>query len=125
MMIFKIAPSDEWLAAMKAGSYSGTAKDKADGFLHFSTAEQLCETLRLHYAGAKEMLAVAAVDVELLSGELRWEAARDGQLFPHLYDELPVAAVKHVIIAFTESLMNDDFEIVREFVDGRLPPARE
>lgn len=121
-MIFKIAPSNEWLAAIEAGSYAGTAKDKADGFLHFSTAEQLQETLQRHYAEERGMLALAAVDDNALGSALKWEASRGGQLFPHLYANLPYNTVKAALVAFFSSLAEDDFHAVREFVANPFPP---
>jgi len=34
-----------------------------------------------------------AVDADALGDALKWELSRDGDLFPHLYGELPLAAV--------------------------------
>jgi hypothetical protein len=42
-LVFKIVPRAEWES--ESGDYHGSAHDKADGFLHFSTAAQLGETL--------------------------------------------------------------------------------
>ena len=66
--------------------------DHADGYLHFSTAEQLRETLRLYFSGAADLVlfAVASADV---SSALRWEPSRGGQLFPHLFGELPMSLI--------------------------------
>ena len=77
-----------------AGDYDGSAHDKADGFLHFSTADQLPETLRLYYADADHLILVAAT-VEACGAALRWEhsASRD-QDFPHLYGPLTCDAMK-------------------------------
>ena len=56
-LIFKIVPRTEWEAA--SGDYHGSAHDRADGFLHFSTAAQLPETLRRHYADQDDLILVA------------------------------------------------------------------
>jgi uncharacterized protein (DUF952 family) len=90
-IIYKICPAPLWRAAEAAGILTGLPIDREDGYIHFSTAGQLGETLRLHFAGA-EGLVVAAVDTERLSGDLRWEPSRGGDLFPHLYGPLPVSA---------------------------------
>jgi len=37
-----------------------------------------------------------AVDAGALGGALKWEPSRDGDLFPHLYGVLPLAAVRWV-----------------------------
>ena len=93
MLIFKICHSGEWREATRAGRYDGTAKDKQDGFLHFSTAEQLMGTLTRWYAEAQDLLLVAA-DAAALGDALKWEPSRDGALFPHLYATLSMTAVR-------------------------------
>ena len=91
-MIFKIVPRGEWEAS--SGDYHGSAHDRADGFLHFSTAEQLPETLRLYYAGQNDLVLVA-VDAAALGDALKWEHALSrGQDFPHLYGALSCDAMK-------------------------------
>lgn len=94
-VIFKICPTEEWKAAEAVGIYAGSKKDRADGFLHFSTAEQLPGTLTRYYTDADDLVLVA-VDASALSGALKYEPSRDGQLFPHLYGDLPRAAVRWV-----------------------------
>jgi uncharacterized protein (DUF952 family) len=91
-LIFKIVPRAEWEA--ESGDYHGSAHDKADGFLHFSTASQLAETLRLYYVGQDDLMLVAA-SVSALGEALRWEHAPSrGENFPHLYGPLPCDAIK-------------------------------
>lgn len=92
MVIYKIVPTAEWEAG--SGDYHGSAQDRADGFLHFSTAAQLPETLRLHYAGAENLMLVA-VDAQACGVALKWErSASRGQDFPHLYAPLSCDAMK-------------------------------
>lgn len=90
MQIFKIIDAAEWAAA--SGSYEGSDKDRADGFMHFSTAEQLPGTLARYYAGVRDLVLVA-VDEALLGVALKYEPSRDGALFPHLYAPLSISAV--------------------------------
>lgn len=91
-MIYKIVPRGEWEAA--SGDYHGSAHDRADGFLHFSTAAQLPETLRLYYAGADDLMLVA-VQADALGAALKWEhSASRGEDFPHLYGALACDAMK-------------------------------
>lgn len=90
MRIFKICPAAEWREAERAGAFLGSAVDRKDGFIHFSTAAQLRETAAKHFAGAADLLLVA-LDSERLGERLRWEPARGGALFPHLYAPLAVA----------------------------------
>lgn len=93
--IYRIIRRDDWAAARAAGSFAGSAHDIRDGFLHFSTAQQAAETAAKHYAGQHDLLLLY-VDTEALPMPLRWEAARGGDLFPHLYCPLPVTAVRRV-----------------------------
>jgi len=92
MLIFKIVPRGEWEAA--TGDYHGSAHDRADGFLHFSTGPQLPETLRRYYADADDLMLVA-VEADALGAALKWEhSASRGEDFPHLYGALSCGAMK-------------------------------
>jgi uncharacterized protein (DUF952 family) len=92
-LIFKIAGAEEWRAAEAAGVFEGAAVDRADGYIHFSTALQAAETASKWFAG-RDDLVLAAVDAEALGSALRWEPSRGGALFPHLYAPLPLSAVR-------------------------------
>lgn len=93
--IFKIATVAQWRAAEATGVFTGAPVDHADGYIHFSTAAQVAETLAKHFAGQRDLLLVA-VDAEALGADLRWEPSRGGQLFPHLYAVLPISAAHRV-----------------------------
>lgn len=88
---YKLVDRAEWEAARPAGAYAGSAVDRADGFIHLSTPDQIAETARRHYAGRTD-LVLATVDLDAVQG-LVWEPSRGGALFPHLYAPLPFAAV--------------------------------
>lgn len=90
-VIYKVADADEWRAAREAGIYYGSADDKRDGYIHFSTATQLPGTLAKHFPG-RGGLVLIAVDAGRLGAKLDWEPARDGELFPHLHDALATDA---------------------------------
>ncbi|MEP6827298.1 MAG: DUF952 domain-containing protein [Aestuariivirga sp.] len=85
--IFKILDIRVFEDARALGLFSGAAIDLKDGYIHFSTAEQVKETARLHFHGQKN-LVLLAVAQEALGDALKWEASRGGQLFPHLYAAL-------------------------------------
>lgn len=93
--IYKILPRADWAAALEAGRFEGSAADRADGFIHFSTAAQAGETARRHFAG-QAGLVVLEVEADDLGPRLRWEPSRGGDLFPHLYGPLDVARVRSV-----------------------------
>jgi uncharacterized protein (DUF952 family) len=91
--VYKIAPNALWRAAEKHGRFVGAPVDLADGFIHLSTAEQARETAARHFADQADLVLVA-VDVGALGDALKWEVSRGGALFPHLYADLPMSAVR-------------------------------
>jgi len=90
--IYKICPAPLWGAAQAAGVFRGAGIDLADGYIHFSTAAQVADTAARHFAGVDDLVLVA-VDAARLGATLRHEAARGGDLFPHLYAPLALDAV--------------------------------
>ncbi|MBF0326095.1 MAG: DUF952 domain-containing protein [Alphaproteobacteria bacterium] len=110
--IYHMCRADEWRAAQAVGHYGGSSQDVADGFIHFSTALQVEASAAKHRAG-QDGLVLLEVDAARLGPALKWETARGGQVFPHLYGSLPVAAVNAV----------HDLPLV----DGRhhFPPLRD
>ena len=88
-VIYKICPRTLWEEAEKLGIFRGAPLDTADGFIHFSTKEQVADTANKHFAGLANLVLVA-VDAESLGPSLKWEKSRKGKLFPHLYGVLPV-----------------------------------
>ena len=102
MLLFKIFRPAEWAELDRAGTTAGAPIDQADGFIHFSTAEQARDTAAKHFADAGD-LVLAACDSDALAEALRWEVSRGGALFPHLYADLPLAAViAHAPVAWNE-----------------------
>jgi uncharacterized protein (DUF952 family) len=93
--IYKILPREDWEAALEARRYDGSALDRQDGFIHFSTAQQAPETARRHFHGMDD-LVVLEVEAEDLGPALRWEPSRGGDLFPHLYAHLDTFLVRGV-----------------------------
>lgn len=92
-VIYKIAPEPLWRLAVEQGAFTGSPVDVKDGFIHFSTAAQARDTAAKHFAGAADLVLVAVATEGL---DLRWEPSRGGDLFPHLYAPLPMAAVQWV-----------------------------
>ena len=91
MLIYKIVTAEQWRAAKVTGVFTGAPIDVTDGYIHFSTRGQVDGTLAKHFAGQTELLLVT-VDGDQFGDVLRWELSRGGELFPHLYAPLPVAA---------------------------------
>lgn len=93
--IYKIIDRDEWDAARACGRYTGSADDRRDGFIHFSTAAQMKVTAAKHFAGQRN-LVLLALEAGRLGEALKWEPSRGGDLFPHLYGPMPASAVARV-----------------------------
>lgn len=91
-IVYKICPRRLWRAAAERGWFEGAPVDRADGYIHFSTADQVTETAARHFSGEHDLLVIA-VDAARLGAALKWEPSRGGALFPHLYGPLSMAAV--------------------------------
>jgi uncharacterized protein (DUF952 family) len=100
--IYKIETQSAWTQALAIGRYQGSALDVADGYIHLSGPAQVRETAAKYFAGQKD-LVLLSVDPADLGAALRWEAARGGASFPHLYADLPCTAVKHVAPLTTDA----------------------
>lgn len=94
-MIYKICPAALWNEAVSVGAFRGAPVDLQDGFIHFSTADQVAETAAKHFAGQTD-LVLLHVDTASLGDRLKWEPSRGGALFPHLYGALELDAVRKV-----------------------------
>lgn len=90
--IYKICPAASWHDAEIEGVFRGSEIDRKDGYIHFSTRAQVAETAARHFAGMDDLMLVA-VDSDQLGDALKWEPARSGDLFPHLYEPLSLTAV--------------------------------
>ncbi|MER0237555.1 DUF952 domain-containing protein [Fulvimarina sp. MAC8] len=90
--IYKILTHDQWDAFNEAGRFDGAPVDIADGYIHFSTADQVRETAAKHFAG-KHDLHLLAVDPDQFGDALKWEPSRGGALFPHLHAPLSIDTV--------------------------------
>jgi uncharacterized protein (DUF952 family) len=91
-VVYKICHADDWREAERAGAFRGAAIDLTDGYIHFSTDEQVKETAGRHFAGIGDLVLVA-VATAALGPALKWEPSRAGALFPHLYGVLTLDAV--------------------------------
>ena len=78
MLIYKVFRAAEWAELEAAGETAGAPVDRADGFVHFSTAGQLAGTLARHFAG-ESGLVLAAVEAGAAGEALRWEPSRGGR----------------------------------------------
>jgi uncharacterized protein (DUF952 family) len=84
--IYKVLTSEQWAAA-EAGGPVQAPIDMQDGYVHFSTAAQLQDTLSKWFRGQRGCVLLS-FDAGDFGPQLRWEAARGGDLFPHVYGEV-------------------------------------
>ena len=82
---------DEWQKVKESGTYSGSSKDREDGFIHFSGEDQVKETLEKYYSKQKNLVLLKVETLNL--DHLIWEQASDGNMFPHLYSSLDLTNV--------------------------------
>ncbi len=83
-IVYKICPAALWTEAIIKGVFTGAPVDHADGYIHFSNAEQARETAAKYFHGRADLVLVALED-SLFGDTMKWEASRGGALFPHLY----------------------------------------
>ncbi|MDA8586441.1 DUF952 domain-containing protein [Rhodobacteraceae bacterium] len=98
-LIYKIFRASEYAEFKAEGTTLGAPIDLADGYIHFSTAEQAEETAAKHFAG-EDGLVLLGLEADNLGDALRWEPSRGGALFPHLYRALEARDV-----SFAEDLV--------------------
>ena len=106
--IYKICDADIWREAEQAGIFTGAEIDIIDVYNPFSADAQIASTLVQHFPG-KDNLLLIEVDTDRL--DIRYEPARDGQLFPHLYDSLDMVHVRNI---WTLTLDKDNLHILPE-----------
>ena len=93
-ILYKILSAAEWREATAKGVFEGSAVDRSDGFIHLSAAHQVRETAARHFASREGLVLVAFAEEAL--GNLRWEASRGGDLFPHVYGAIPTGLALEV-----------------------------
>lgn len=85
---YKLLTPDDWTRAQALG-HTDSAVDRADGYVHLSTADQADETARRYFAG-EAGIVLLEFDLEALDADIRWEPSRGGALFPHIYGDLEI-----------------------------------
>lgn len=100
--IVHITERSLWEAARASGTYEVSTRGRTlqeEGFVHFSTREQLPRIAALLYGDydGSDELVVLVVDPVRLGVPVRWESMPpDGEEFPHVYGPVPVGAVVEV-----------------------------
>jgi len=119
MLIYKIFRAEEHRTFRDAGETLGAPIDLADGYIHFSTADQAPETAAKYFADVPG-LVLLALDADTLGPALKWEPSRGGDLFPHLYRPLRSADV----LWDTPLPWQNGAHVFPEEIAGHVDPAR-
>ena len=95
-MIYHIIPKEDWLLAQKNGVYRPASLD-SEGFIHCSDKDQVTGSANLHFKGVKNLLLLC-IDPQMVKAKIRYEDLYNtSKLFPHIYGELELDAVKDVL----------------------------
>lgn len=90
--IYKVLTLDQWAEFQSKKVFTGSAVDLKDGFIHMSCGPQLKETMDKWYSEYAQV-AILKISAEKIAKHLKYEISRGGAEFPHLFAELPIAAV--------------------------------
>lgn len=95
--LFHIIGSAEWAEAQSLGRYAPESL-AVEGFIHLSKRAQILRPANLLYQG-REDLQLLVLDPESLRAEVVLEPGSHGEneLFPHLYGQLNLDAVRRVV----------------------------
>ncbi|WP_225834917.1 DUF952 domain-containing protein [Streptomyces sp. NK08204] len=100
--IYHVTERSLWDAARERGAYEMSTRGRTlqeEGFIHFSTREQLPRIAGLLYGAydGPDDLVVLVVDPARLDVPVRYESVKPGgEEFPHVYGPVPVDAVVDV-----------------------------
>ena len=100
--VYKISTKSEWQEVKTKGKLTGSKKDLEDGYIHFSSNDQVEGTLKKFYKNQKDLVLLKVDTLKL--DHLVWEQASDGNMFPHLYSPLDIS---NVVDEF-DIILNDD-----------------
>jgi uncharacterized protein (DUF952 family) len=95
--IYHLALPADWDRAVERGRYAVSTRGVRladEGFIHCSFAHQI-EPVANRWYRDLDRLVILRLDAETLVAEVRVEPSSDGsgELFPHVYGPIPVAAV--------------------------------
>ena len=110
--LYHLCLNADWTVAKTRDGYYGSQKDKADGFIHMSKADQVKRSAERYYE-KNPNLTLLQVDPEKVIGEIKWEPSSRGELYAHIYGHIPHSAI---VSATPLRLDQDGKHIFPEFV---------
>ncbi len=95
-MIYHIAEQKEWLEGVELGSYRAASLN-SEGFIHCSRKDQVMEVAERLFFERTDVV-VLEIDPQTLPVEVRYETAPNGKSYPHVFGEIPLQAVRRVLV---------------------------
>jgi uncharacterized protein (DUF952 family) len=90
--LYHLITREAWETARSTADYRAESLE-TEGFIHCSgDLEQLLRVADRLYAGRGDLLALE-VDTQSLASPVKWEPARSGEVYPHIYGPLSTNAV--------------------------------
>lgn len=102
MFIYHVMLPEIWEAAKDQTFYSAPSLDE-EGFIHCSYDHQLEGVIGRYYRD-RPRLVIVELDVAKLTSKLVSEPSTGGEVYPHVYGPLDLAAVHRVEIRETNPL---------------------
>ena len=93
--LIHVAIPSAWEQAKPTGRYVPAGFDR-EGFIHCCHPGQLERVLADHFASANEVLLLV-LDLPLISSEVKYERAANGDDYPHIYGPIEPIAVMQAI----------------------------
>ena len=92
--IYHVVLPDSWTQQLNVDSYQHDSL-KTEGFIHLSYAHQIEGVLQRNYIGVEKVL-ILKINPDLLTTQLVVEAAKTGELYPHIYGVLNKTAIESI-----------------------------
>ena len=102
-MVYHIIKKEYWKKFENSDRYF-PAEYQKEGFIHFSSKNQIAGVLSRYFTVEDELILLT-INEDLLSAELKFEKASNGELFPHLYGHLNLNAVISIIGGDQQTLL--------------------
>jgi uncharacterized protein (DUF952 family) len=95
MFFYHVTTPENWAKFADADFYEAESL-RTEGFIHASFAEQLEETLQIHYKNEPQVLLLK-IDSAKLAARLVMEKSRGAADFPHIYGKINKSAIVKII----------------------------
>ena len=82
--ICKIFTMEQWKNFEAEGLFKGSPHDTRDGFIHMSQMTQVEGVIARYFQGLRPLIVARFSTLEFGS-DLVWEAASNGDIYPHIY----------------------------------------